>query len=502
MTLGLRGPFWFGLCFAAVVAGCAKATECASNKDCALGQSCISGVCKLVATKDCQTDVDCPLGERCSLDGLCEADVPGADGSVADDGSEGADRMSSDAIAFDAVIDAGSFDASAPSLDATPTDAAPTIPDAGPCSRDDECGTPPQAICAGGACTRGCNQPQGIGCGTGTNCDPISGHCVATACAEDGDCLPPSFVCESTRCVVGCTRAGGLTCNDMTQACDPDAGRCVAGNFALGAACARDLECASGSCITLPSATGGRRVCTKACSSTRECPVHFTCGDVSGMRLCQGEDLVSPPASYLTPSGGLCTATSNQCQSTWCNTSQNTCREACSRNADCFAFGDNCSAFVMTQASVTVYEDLCLSPAGAAHGAACARHADCQSGVCDPAARACARLCCGEGDCEASESCVSMTLDATAGEARRACRARTPTAGNLSLGAACVAGPDCESETCAPADFASPNGAKRCSTSCCNDTDCDALPNGGRCRPLPGPVIGGRQTQVGVCDPT
>ncbi|MBI4822300.1 MAG: hypothetical protein HY791_38930 [Deltaproteobacteria bacterium] len=482
---------------ALLLVACAESSECTSAKDCPLGKACISGVCKASEARECTADSECPLGERCSAAGSCELDVPATDGGVIDaelglDGpppeAGGADAASRDASPSDA----------APADSGFPSDAAP--PDSGPCASDRECGSPPQNICAGGACTRGCNQPMGLGCGTGTSCDPVTGHCVSLSCSVDGDCLPPSFVCQGASCVVGCVRAGGITCG-ASQVCDPDTGRCVAGQFALGTTCGRDLECSSGMCLPVMTQAGSRRVCSQACSGARGCPQHFTCGDLGGMRFCLGEDLSSPPATFNTPAGGLCTSASNQCQSTWCNTSQNTCLETCSRNADCFAFGDNCQVYSATGPSGPVLDDLCLASTAAQHGAACVSNSDCQSGVCDRATSTCARLCCGEVDCDTSQTCSLYDFDAAAGEIRRICRVKSPSAGALGLGASCLSSTECESELCGPVDVANPNGSKRCSTMCCTDVDCSGVPGGASCRPGAGPVIGGRQTLVGFCDP-
>lgn len=366
-----------------------------------------------------------------------------------------------------------------------------------PCAMDSEC-NPPMTVCEVPQCVPGCNQPGGIQCNAPTPmCDMATGRCSAgPTCNLDADCTGANEICINNACTLRCDAPGGLVCNSP-QVCNPATGRCVMGNLPLGDPCSDDAQCATGLCLNLTVGGMAREICSDPCGAGRECPLNFSCSDVSGMSFCLSENLPNPPASFDTPPGGSCSSGSNTCQTGWCNTGTNQCIETCQRDNHCSGFGNQCWTYEQTGTGGTLFDHLCIVPtSGNADRAGCSTNANCRSGICNRYASQCAGHCCSDADCNSNESCAIYDLDATT--VVKVCMPRSATAGTGALGTACTAASDCESEVCIPlnpADMASP---RRCSTTCCNNADCAALPTGGRCRAFNGPVM---NTIIGACIP-
>jgi hypothetical protein len=142
------------------------------------------------------------------------------------------------------------------------------------------------------------------------------------------------------------------------------------------------------------------------------------------------------------------------------------------------------------------YDHLCLTRAGSAVGAACTANANCASGVCNRYAATCAQHCCTEADCGAGQRCALYDVDATTGDIVKICAPSGTGVG--AIGSACTTATQCESSICAPVDTAVSGGPSQCSTLCCNNADCAALP-GTRCVPFPGPTVGTVDTIAGIC---
>jgi len=368
------------------------------------------------------------------------------------------------------------------------------------CTDDSQC-SPPMTVCESSQCVPGCDQAGGLQCSGATPfCDAATGRCTSNnpnACQLDADCTGANEICVNMACVLRCDAPGGAGCT-APQVCDTNTGRCVAGGLPLGdMTCTQDAQCQSGLCLGLTINMATVNSCSRPCGATSQCPVDFTCGDVSGMGFCLSENLNSPPATFDTPSGGACNSTTNTCQSGWCNTGQNQCIETCSRNSDCASFGGNCWTYEQSGTGGTSFDNLCYDPgSGSATGAACTQNSNCRSGICSRYSGTCAAHCCSDADCPASQSCDTYDLDSAT--VVKICGPRSAGSGNLALGAACTTWSDCESEVCVPVDPADMNSPRKCSTLCCTESDCNQLPSGGRCRASTGPVTG---TIIGVCIP-
>lgn len=547
--------------------GGGAAGTCESARDCERGQICVSGACQtLDPIVLCTGDDACEADQFCDADGVCKARTGGgldatvsapdaspepdatagedaqADAGFDEDAAPGADAV----IGADAVVGA---DALAGADAVAAPDALPG--DAGGCTQDNQCGTPPADICDNGRCARGCGVAGGITCGGGNVCDTTTGHCVpvVTTCSADSQCMPapPARVCESSQCVPGCGQAGGLVCSGSTpqcntttgrceaippctldsqcmsadqiclngtctlrcdragaascganNVCNTTTGRCIPGNLALGADCTLDAQCQSLLCLGVTIGGMNREICSQPCGASSHCPLDFNCLYLSGMNFCLGEALFNPPATFNVAAPGACMTGNIQCQSGWCNTQLNQCIETCSREQDCAAFGGSC--FTYTQAGTTgnSYDHLCLQQAGSPVGNACTTNANCASGVCSRYTNTCAAHCCSDADCPTAQSCGLYDLDVATGEIVKICGPRTPGAGNQPLGATCTDANQCESEICVTRSLSDPMGPSQCSTFCCRHSDCSAFPNG-RCEVFGGPTVGPVSTIVGAC---
>lgn len=522
------------LVFAAACSGSpSSGGPCNSNRDCVSGETCVGGQCVPANTGkmfECSSDDACPSDQVCDLsDHTCQP-IGGADSGIA--------------AGNDASTSTGTPGADGGMM---------PLPDGGTatstCTADSQC-NPPSEICLSGTCRFGCTLDTTL-CTTGQVCDTNTGHCVAvpTSCTLDSQCAPPVTVCESTQCVNGCGQPGGIQCvgatsfcNTATGRCEPppppppcnldtdcndpllicvanlctprcDApagscpagqvcnradGRCLPGQIALGGTCTLDAQCSSNFCLALNAGMSTYTICSEPCAAASNCPLDFACTTVSGMNFCLGESLFGPPpATFDTTAGGFCNMTTNTCQSGWCNTGASVCIETCSKEGDCANFGGNCHTYQYTSGTATAFDNICYNPAsGSNAGAACSGNANCRSGVCNRYNGTCARHCCSDANCGATETCLVYDMDATTPV--KICTPRSASAGAGALGASCTVAADCESEVCAPVDPADPASPMKCSTTCCANTDCAALPLGGRCRPFNGPIM---NTLLGVCIP-
>ena len=362
------------------------------------------------------------------------------------------------------------------------------------CTMDSQC-SPPMTVCESGQCVPGCNQAGGVQCSGATPlCDSATGRCTdQAACNLDADCAAdPNRICVNSACVLRCNAPGATPC-PSPLVCNAGTGRCISGGFPLGANCALDAECASRFCLGLNVGMSNLNICADPCGATSQCPRDFTCAYVSGMRFCLNESLFNN-VQFDIPSGGACGAGSNNCQSGYCNNGNNQCLEVCSRNGDCGSFGGQCWTYQDASGPMPFYENFCLAPgSGSAPGANCTTNANCRSGVCNRYSNTCAQHCCSQADCAANQSCAIYDLDAN--HLTKVCVPRAA-GSNGALGASCNQPSDCQSGVCVPVDPAAPMGARRCSTLCCRNQDCAAVPNATACRPAAGPVT---NSIVGVC---
>ncbi|HEY5956483.1 MAG TPA: hypothetical protein VIV60_08025 [Polyangiaceae bacterium] len=123
-------------------------------------------------------------------------------------------------------------------------------------------------------------------CGTATSCDDSascltyadgSSYCVAK-CSKASDCRD-GYVCSEAAkaCLPDCRK--GWSCGS-TLVCDAETGNCRGKTLPIGAACASNVDCASGICTPSRSVDGGTvwkdGYCTAECSATA-CPSGATC---------------------------------------------------------------------------------------------------------------------------------------------------------------------------------------------------------------------------------
>ncbi len=367
-----------------------------------------------------------------------------------------------------------------------------------PCMTDVDC-SPPMTVCEAPQCVPGCGQPGGIQCSAPTPmCDSATGRCTAgPTCNLDADCMGANEICVNNACVIRCDATGGIQCT-APQICNPATGRCVMGNLPLGDPCADDSQCQSGFCFSVTISGTSHDICSEPCGRGSDCPLNFTCAFVSGMNFCLGENLITPQPNWDTPAGGSCSTNSNNCQTGWCNTGTNQCIETCQRDQHCAAFGGQCWTYEQTATGGNTFDHLCIPNQGGPNidGAACTTNTNCRSGVCNRYNNTCGGHCCSDADCPTLQNCVVYDLDATT--IVKVCAPRSGTAGTGALGATCTQASDCESEVCLPTNPADMNSPRRCSTTCCTNADCNALPAGGVCRPFNSPVM---NTIVGGCQP-
>jgi hypothetical protein len=288
----------------------------------------------------------------------------------------------------------------------------------------------------------------------------------------------------------------GMACAANTL-CNPADGRCIPGNLALGADCSLDAQCTTRICLGINVNGMPRNLCSRGCARSLDCPLDFSCLYISGMNFCLSENLFTPPATFDVPVGGACATGNIRCQSGWCNPSAGQCLETCSREADCATLGNNC--FMYTQAGPPPsYDHICVAQTTRLIGAACTLNSECRTGICSRYTQQCAAHCCSDADCSAAQVCGLYDVDTTTGELVKLCGPRSPTAGNLPIGATCTTNTDCDSEVCVAANFSSMTPPLQCSTLCCTDADCGQIANG-RCVPLGGPTVGTVMTIVGAC---
>ena len=374
------------------------------------------------------------------------------------------------------------------------------------CGMDTDCMPgPPMQVCEGTQCVPGCAEPGGLQCsGTTPFCNSMSGRCEAPPpCNLDADCGDPDQICVNMACVVRCDRPGAAMCN-APEVCNPENGRCVMGNQPLGQTCSFDAQCTTELCVGLN--TGPMTVsyfCSQTCSGSGGCPIDFRCLDINGAGICIPESITTPPAQWDTAAGGMCTAMTATCQSGWCNTRDEVCLETCSRDADCNAHGGNCWTYDYTDSmsGAQLYEHLCVPNPGTPAGQGCTINSDCASGICNRYNTTCGQRCCADIECGAGNRCLVYDLDTTTGAAVKLCGPAPMNAGTAPLGASCTSVDDCASGACVPTVRTSSTSPRVCSTPCCSNTDCGALPGGGRCIPAGAGQINMVQVYSGLCFP-
>ena len=429
---------------------------------CTGGTTCDMATGKCMGDESCNEDVDCGPPQRICEDNMCIAGCV-ADSSLCEMGVEVCD---------------------------TNTGRCVRLPNR--CGDDSQC-NPPSTVCENMQCVPGCGQPGGVQCsGMTPRCIEATGRCgPPRMCMVDADCMNPDEICLDQACTLRCDRGGSCP---IPNICDTSTGICLPGQVALGDPCQLDAQCQGSVCLTVNVNMTTQQICATPCGSTSECPLDFTCGELSEMKFCLSERLTTPVLAFDTRSGGFCSQANNTCQSRWCDLNASTCLEVCSRNSDCTNFGGQCWMFQYDQSGQNEYETFCEVETGGVGGAPCTANDQCQSNLCSTGTNACAAFCCRDQDCGASENCVLYNLDPA--NLVKVCEPRSTTAGTQALGTSCTANTQCETEICIAEDPSAPNGARQCSTRCCRHSDCSFLGATARCRPTAGPIA---NSLTGLC---
>ena len=292
----------------------------------------------------------------------------------------------------------------------SPVDTGPPVRRAylDPCAIDADCASGACLTTSGGAryCTRPCAVTSQ--CGDGYLCT-LAPAGVTSRCVPDDTGL--SCTATAPNCARYCLSNAALSAAHCTRECDTGAS-CPAG-FACEDAgaglrvcvnverpCTTNNDCTSGLCL---DGGGGYLVCSSPCRSAADCPRRMTLDDGRGRAFTlppyqciavMGQSLCVPPLSTITPGsgvilgnaplGGSCGAnpSSNLCYSGVCDTGTNTCVQGCTPTAGCPS-GFACLPWQPNGTGTPVYLACLRVVTGTSTGAsACARAADCASGLC------------------------------------------------------------------------------------------------------------------------
>lgn len=293
------------------------------------------------------------------------------------------------------------------------------------------------------------------------------------ACAATSDC-PVNQTCIGGICeaLILNTLDAGVELDDGGVAPDagpdggvvPDAGvDAGVGGLPYGAVCAAASECASGLCLGPAGATSGR--CTKPCAVNADCTYPDTCADVPGAgRLCATTQAGGQP-------GDPCPNGDADCASGIClqlSSTRSFCTQPCAPLPTC-PVGLTCAPVPDGQGgAVTV----CVpGGAGEGFGGACARAADCATGLCIGVPSTGQGVCtstCDQIPCPAGYSCLAV--DDGQGGVAQVCAPGGAVGG--AYGDTCTGASSCQSGLCL--NDARLGGAY-CTLPCVRDADCAAI---------------------------
>ena len=286
-----------------------------------------------------------------------------------------------------------------------------------------------------------CDGSDNPSCPSGEACQR-RGPGEAYRCLRTDDCLVGASVCtEQQRCDASTGQCVDRTATDCrtvgcsgTQECDTLTGLCFAPKE-LGAACIRNLECATGACFPAVSLTRGAvgGVCSMPCCSDDDCAgVSGTClATGTGVRGCVPRMATAPACARETDCSGTCRLDANRTFS--------------------------CTAMVAD---------------GLDSGDACRTDEECYSGLCLD--DRCAEPCASSLQCDATQACrYRNTRSLLSPMWVTAC---TTPERNVANDEPCTEDLDCREKYCQEL----PTGA-RCSGVCCADDQCS---RGFVCRPV------------------
>ncbi len=478
MLEGVRkGARFLGLLASLAAGACSRSPTpggpCQSTRNCVAGEVCVAGTCTAGSKTGCDTDDECMVGQWCDQ----------------------ADRQCKTIEAGDSGVP--------PTKDAGLTDTGTSTTSG--CTRDDQCGGAPANICMANQCVKGCNQPGGLICTGGTQCDAATGHCAGTngsctldaecvpgppsqicinqecvlgcgadptrcapgtevcdtntgrcvpapePCADDTGCHPPMTVCESTQCVPGCGSTGGIQCTGATPMCDPASGRCLP-----PPSCQLDSQC-----------TGANEICVNNVCLLR-------CDQAGGLDcgagVCNPNDGRCLPGDL--PLGDQTCIFDEQCAAGIClgltidTQSIQVCTNPCGASSQCPL---DYSCIAVSGMGFCLSENVFTPPAtfDTPAGGACSTTVNtCQSFWCNTGTNQCIETCSRDSDCASyGGNCWMYTQDNAGTPAYDHLCFQQPTL-NIT-GVVCTTNDNCRSGICN-------RYSGLCAAHCCSDADCPA----------------------------
>ncbi len=400
--------------------GCVS-VQCQLNSDCPERSSCVANQC----ISHCGNDRDClPPTPFCSVNGVCVA-------TMADAGIDVRMESGTDAADSPPPIDhqVPPVDNYVPPVDnyVPPVDNyVPPVDNYVPpilrayldaCGSDADCTSGMCATDAPRFCTRSCSVHSD--CGNGQVC--AAGRCALddtgmTGC-NPATAAPCHLYCYGAATSAHCTRDCSSPADCPSgYACSPVSGRHVCVKIEIP--CAGPTQCPSG----LGFCGAGMVGCTANCTTAADCPLRlpipgfgaYTCEVRSGQSVC------IPPADVLgsDPIGAVCAATGTvYCRSGACDdaTVPSTCNQNCTPNGGC---GPGYGCYPEPTGADIYF--VCHAAGRAWVNEACARSADCYTGLCDTSGY-CSRLC-NDGLCPTGMHCLDTGLASVDGTRVMLCR--------------------------------------------------------------------------------
>lgn len=272
------------------------------------------------------------------------------------------------------------------------------------CAEDQQCGEASD-LCVDlpdgtSRCARACD-PEGEGaeCPDGYQCGEIS---------RDGDtigqCLPDNLTCED--------RCEGVSCG-TGETCDPLTGECTGRLDLCDTGCTSNALCGDGPedrCLTVPNTPGPERICATGCnpeSDVSECPVDYQCLPTSPDE--------NPEEGVCFPIDGTCVdrCSDADCQEGFnCNQRTGECEQAtagacvpgCSTDAECGGQEDRCLnlGFAEDEETSNCFYS-CSSSGSCPEGYECGNLQNTTINICIPSNRSC--TACSESDCGPNSAC-------------------------------------------------------------------------------------------------